>query len=489
MKTQRTRIAPSPTGKLHIGTARTALFNYLFAKKNNGIFVLRLEDTDKNRSTEESENNILNGLDWLGICWDEGISIAGNNELGSYGPYRQTERINIYHEYAKKLIQNKKAYFCYCTSEELEAERLNMVAKKIAPKYSGKCRELTKEIIDSYEKKNIKKVLRLKLDSKIIEFNDLIKGIISIDVSNYGDPIILKSDGMPLYNFAVVVDDITMIISHVIRGEDHISNTPIQIQIYEALNEKVPEFGHIPLILTPDKKKLSKRYGAVSIDEYRKKGYLKESIINFLALLGWSSGTEKEIYSVSELIDDFCIERIQKSNAIFNIDKLNWINSVWIKKIEMSDLIKRSIPFFVEAGYDSNHFNDEYLVKIMQIIKDRLKYLSEIKELASYFFEEGMLDSKKLVFKKSTNKDSKIGLAKTIDTLTNIKEWPDSVENFNKTLSAIVSDNNLKNGDVFWPVRYSLSFSEFSPSPAELLWVLPKEVSLKRLQSALKKLI
>jgi nondiscriminating glutamyl-tRNA synthetase len=488
MNTPRTRIAPSPTGKLHIGTARTALFNYLFTKKNNGKFVLRMEDTDRERSTKESENNILSGLNWLGICWDEGISASKNEEYGCHGPYRQTERLNIYQEYAEKLMQNNKTYFCYCTPEELEIERQELSKKKLAPKYSGKCRELTKETISCYEKEGRKKVLRLKLDSKIVEFNDLIKGLISIDLSNYGDPVILKSDGMPLYNFAVVIDDITMHISHIIRGEDHISNTPIQIQIYEALGEKTPLFGHIPLTLTPDKKKLSKRYGAVSIDEYKEKGYLKEAIINFLALLGWSSGTEKEIYSISELIEDFSIERMQKSNAIFDIDRLNWLNSVWIRKIEPSDLLKRSIPFFKEAGYLPNIHKEDYLEKIIFVVKDRLKYLTEIKELTGYFFNEKELDNNKLVFKKSTIEDTKKGLSKTIEALRNKGEWPESIDSFNEILLEVVTSNNLKNGDVFWPTRYALSFSEFSPSPGELLWVLPKDTIFTRLQNALEQL-
>ncbi|KKQ94770.1 MAG: Glutamate-tRNA ligase [candidate division CPR2 bacterium GW2011_GWC2_39_10] len=483
MSNIRVRIAPSPTGKFQIGNARTALFNYLFAKKNGGVFIVRMEDTDQSRSTKESEENILKSLDFLGLSWDEGPIMGEDGYKGGFGPYRQMERLNTYPEYIDKLINEGGAYRCFCTTEELEEERNKQKEKGIAaPKYSGKCRNLTKAEIEEKIKTGLSYTVRLKIKPEKIKFNDLIKGALEIDMSNYGDPVLVRSDGMPLYNFVVVIDDLLMKITHVIRGEDHISNTPIQIQIHEALGNTPPEFGHIPLTLTPDKKKLSKRHGAVSIDKYKEMGYLKEALINFLVLLGWSSGNEQEIYSLEELIEVFDLSRMQKSNAIFDIERLNWLNGVWIRKKDIQEIVDLSKPYFEKMNVK---FDQDYLSKIIILIRDRLKYLSQIPELTDYFFNEGKLDKEKLVFKKSTAEATKKGLEAAENKLSAQDKWPNDVEDFNKLLAEVVSENSLLNGDVFWPIRYSLSFSEASPSPAELLWALPKDVSISRIKTAI----
>lgn len=341
----RTRFAPAPTGPLHIGGARTALFNYLFAKKNEGVFILRIEDTDPERSKPEYEKDIIDSLKWLGIEWDEGPDIGGN-----YGPYRQSERLNIYKKYLEKLLAEDKAYYCFCSEEELEAQRQYQLSIGEAPRYSGKCANLSKEEVEKYLEEGRPSIIRFKVQPKKIEFEDLIRGKIEFDTSLMGDIAIAKNLTTPLYNLAVVIDDFEMKISHVIRGEDHISNTPKQILIQEALGFPRPEYSHLPLILGPDRTKLSKRHGAVAISEYKKDGYLPETLINFMAFLGWNPGTEREIYSMPSLIKEFSLERIQKGGAIFNIKRLDFLNSFYIRQRSLEKLTELCLPYLIEAG-------------------------------------------------------------------------------------------------------------------------------------------
>ncbi|MBC7074377.1 glutamate--tRNA ligase, partial [Candidatus Parcubacteria bacterium] len=322
----RVRFAPSPTGYLHIGGVRTALFNFLFAKKNQGVFILRIEDTDKERSKKEYEENIMESLRWLGIEWDE-----GPDKGGPFGPYRQSERGEFYKKYLQKLLNEGKAYYCFCTKEELEAERQYLLSLGQAPRYSGKCRNLPKEVVEKNLKEKKESVIRLKVEPQKVVFFDLIRGKIEVEAELLGDFVIAKSLTEPLYNFACVVDDYEMKITHVIRGEEHISNTPKQILIQKALGFPQPQYAHLPLILAPDRSKLSKRHGAVSVWEYKKMGYLPEALLNFLAFLGWNPGTNREIYSLSALIKDFSLERIQKSGAVFNQKKLDFLNGFYIR--------------------------------------------------------------------------------------------------------------------------------------------------------------
>jgi len=341
----RTRYAPAPTGFLHIGGARTALFNYLFAKGQQGSFILRIEDTDIERSKPEFEKDILENLKWLGIEWDEGPDLSGQ-----YGPYRQRERIDIYKKYLKKLLDENKAYYCFCSEEELEAQRQYQMSIGEPPRYSGKCGQLSAKEIKKYLSEGKKYIIRFRALPKKIKFNDLIRGELEFDTGLIGDFVIAKNLEIPLYNFAVVIDDFGMQISHVIRGEDLLPNTPKQILIQETLDIPTPKYAHLPLILGPDRSKLSKRHGAGAIFEYKKAGYLPEAMVNFMAFLGWNPGEEREIYSLPSLIKEFSLERVQKGGAIFNIKRLDFLNGFYIRQRSVEKLTELCLPYLIESG-------------------------------------------------------------------------------------------------------------------------------------------
>ena len=348
MSDVRVRIAPSPSGNLHVGTARTALFNYLYAKKVGGKFVLRIEDTDAERTSQAYIDNIFDSLKALGLNWDEGPDVGG-----PYGPYTQSERFDIYPKYVQILLEKGFAYECFCTPEELEAEKEEATKNKKAYVYSKKCEKLNDIEKDRLRAEGRKPAIRFSVekatkafhDSSIIHFDDLVKGDLHQDTNLIGDFVIMKSNGSPTYNFAVVIDDMLMKISHIIRGEDHISNTFKQILIYEALGAEVPRFGHLGMILAPDRSKLSKRHGATAVSEFVEKGYLTDALINFVALLGWAPSDGNEIKSVDEIAQDFRINEVSSSNSIFEYDKLNWMNSQYIKKLDINDLKERLKPF------------------------------------------------------------------------------------------------------------------------------------------------
>lgn len=354
----RTRFAPSPTGFLHVGGARAALFNFLFAKKNEGTFILRIEDTDRERSKIEYEKDIMDSLKWLGIEWDEGPAPISNfqssenyigNYIGEYGPYRQSERLNIYTEYLEKLLAEEKAYYCFCSEEEIAAQRQYQLSIGQPPRYLGKCANLSKEEAEKLLKSGKPAVIRFRVPSQKLKFDDLIRGEIEFDTSLLGDFIIAKNLNTPLYNFTCVVDDFKMKISHVIRGEDHISNTPKQILLQEALNFPTPKFAHLPIVLAPDRSKLSKRYGAIGISQLKEEGYLPETLINFMALLGWNPGGNREIYSMSSLIKEFSLQRIQKGGAIFNAKKLDFLNSFYIRQKPLDKLVELCLPYLLKS--------------------------------------------------------------------------------------------------------------------------------------------
>jgi len=341
----RTRFAPSPTGLLHIGSARTCLFNFLFSRKHQGRFILRIEDTDKERSKPKYEKDIIDSLKWLGIEWDEGPDIGGD-----YGPYRQSKRLKIYAKYLKKLLSEKKAYLCFCSQEDLEARRQYLMSIGQAPIYNGKCAQLSEEEVKKNLAEGKKSVIRFRTPLKKIIFEDLVRGKIEFDTSLIGDFVIAKDLNSPLYNFACTVDDFEMKISHVIRGEDHISNTPKQILLQEALGFPTPKYAHLPLVLALDKTKLSKRHGAVALSDYIKMGYLPEALVNFLAFLGWNPGTEREIYSMASLIKEFSLERVKRGGAVFNIKRLDFLNGFYIRQKPIEELTRRCIPYLIEAG-------------------------------------------------------------------------------------------------------------------------------------------
>src|SRR3989338_7761677 len=379
----RVRFAPSPTGYLHIGNVRTALFNYLFTKRHNGTFILRIEDTDFDRVKKEYEESILEDLKWLGLNWDEGPDCGGN-----YGPYRQSERLNIYKELADKLLKEGKAYKCFCSEEELNKKRKESLSKGLPPSYDGKCCNLSSEEIVSYEQKGIKPSTRFKVENGLIEFEDIVRGKITFNCSDIGDFVILRSDGVAAYNFAVTVDDDLMKITHVIRGEDHLSNTPRQILLNQAMGFDSPRFAHLSMILGHDKSRLSKRHGAESVKELREEGYLPEAVINYLSLLGWSSEDGREIMPLNDIIKNFSIERVSKSPAVFDIKKLKWINSHYIKNKDIADLTELSILFLKKAGVRTETVERQWLHKVIDAIRDNIETLSEINKYAGIFFDE-----------------------------------------------------------------------------------------------------
>jgi len=499
----RVRIAPAPTGFMHVGLARTALFDYLFAKKHQGIFILRIEDTDRERSKPEYEKDILESLKWLGIEWDEGPDVGGN-----YEPYRQSERKEIYTKYLKKLLAENKAYYCFCSEEELEAQRQYQLSIGEAPRYSGKCANLEKETVKKYLAEGKSAVIRFRTPAKKVEFEDLIRGKIEFDTSLMGDIVLAKDFSTPLYNFACVVDDFEMKISHVIRGEDHISNTPKQILIQEALDFPQPKYAHLPLILGPDRTKLSKRHGAVSVSAYRKEGYLPETIVNFIAFLGWNPGEEREFYSMNSLIKEFSLERVQKGGAIFNIRRLDFLNGFYIRQKSIEKLTELCLPYLIGANFIEEIKTDlgrDYLIKatgekisleilqnIVSIYQERLKKLSEISEFCDFFFKD------KLEYEKSLLKWNEMYDKEIIHSLDRLEkvfskietgDWTkENLENillpeaekFSKEIKKRVGDR----GYLLWPLRVALTGKEASAGPFEIATILGKEKTLKRIREA-----
>ena len=494
----RTRIAPSPTGFFHIGGARTALFNYLFAKQNQGSFILRIEDTDLERSDIKFEEDIIESLKWLGIEWNEGPDIGGD-----LGPYRQSQRLESYAKYLEKLLKEDKAYYCFCGEEELEAQREYAISIGQSWHYNGKCAQLSKEEVKKLISEGKSSIIRFRAPAKKVEFNDLIRGKIEFDAALIGDFSLAKNLNTPLYNFAVVIDDFEMEISHVIRGEDHLSNTPKQILIQEALGFPRPEYAHLPLILGPDRTKMSKRQGTVAISEYKKAGYLSETLVNFMAFLGWNPGTEREIYSMPSLIKDFSLENVQKGGAVFNIKKLESLNGFYIRQKSVEKLTELCIPYLITAGFIKSHEEVEkfhlgkphfeiiqtkevielsVLEKIVALYQERLKKLSEISEFTDFFFKD-KLEYDKILLKwgQMTDKDIINSLDKLEKILDKIKEddWKkEGLENQIMPEAEKMGDR----GKLLWPLRVALTGKEASAGPFEVAEILGKEKTLKRIK-------
>jgi len=483
----RVRLAPSPTGLFHLGTARTALFNYLFARKAGGKFILRIEDTDKERSKKEYENNILEGLESLGIEWDEGPNIGG-----PFGPYRQSERLKIYEKYLRQLLKEKKAYYCFCSPEEIEAQREEMIARGVPPKYSGKCRDLSESVVKTYLAEDKPAVIRIKMPNKVIKFEDIIRGEVKFDLSLIGDIVIAKSFKEPLYNFAVVIDDYLMKITHVIRGEDHISNTPKQITIQEALDLPMPNYAHLPMILGPDRSKLSKRHGAMALTEYRKMGYLPEALVNFLAFLGWHPIGNQEILSLEELIDKFDLERVQKGGAIFNIKKLDWFNTQYLKRMSSDGLMDRVMDYiknFSSAPQIIKKYNIDYIKKVIDIELPRMNKLSDLIDLSDFFFKKKIEYSRELLeWKRMTDMELVKSLQDSLSILEKIKENEFNRVNLQIKFYNFIDENpnyTGNKGKLLWPLRVALSGKEASPSPFEIAEVLGKKGSIQRVKQAM----
>ena len=483
----RVRLAPSPTGLFHLGTARTGLFNYLFARKAGGKFILRIEDTDRERSKKEYEDNILEGLKSLGIEWDEGPDIGG-----SLGPYRQSERLEIYEKYLRKLLKEGKAYYCFCSLEEIEAQKEEMIARGVPPKYPGKCRDLSEDEVKAYLDEGKSFVIRIKMSNKIVKFQDIIRGEVKFDLSLIGDIVIAKGLKDPLYNFAVVIDDYLMKITHVIRGEDHISNTPKQITIQEALGLPMPNYAHLPMILGPDRSKLSKRHGAMALTEYRKMGYLPEALVNFLAFLGWHPMGNQEILSLEELIDKFDLERVQKGGAIFNIKKLDWFNTEYFKKMSSDELMNRAVDYiknFSSTPQIIKDYDINYIKKVIDIEIPRMNKLSVLIDQSDFFFQKKIEYSKELLkWKEMTDIELAKSLQDCLNILEKIKENEFNRVNLQIKFYNFIDENPNyigNKGKLLWPLRAALSGKKSSPGPFEIAEVLGKEESAKRVKQAL----
>lgn len=481
----RVRFAPSPTGPFHIGGARSALFNWLLARKyNNGKLVLRIEDTDRARSTKESEENIKAALKWLGLDWDEGVDVGGE-----YGPYRQTERLALYKEFTDRLLAEGKAYYCYCTDEEVAAERDALLAKNEMPIYQGHCRNLTQEQKEKYIAEGRKPVVRFKtpLNSQVV-FDDLVRGKMSFESNGIGDFVIVKSDGMPVYNYAVVLDDALMKITHVIRAEEHLSNTPRQVVLYEALGLKVPTFGHISLILGKDRSKMSKRHGATSVDQYRQLGYLPEAIVNFLALLGWAPNSEQEIFSLEELVENFSMDRVAKNPAVFDIDKLNWINAHYMKLASAEQVTDMALPHLEKAGYINGKLSaDEYaeLVKFIAVIQDHLSYAAQVVDYADIFFNDDVKiessEAKEVLLDEEI--PAVIDLFKVkLNELATVK-----AEGIKPILKAVTKELKVGGKKVYMPLRVAMTGQMHGPDLVRLIEVLGRERVIKRIDETMKK--
>ncbi len=384
----RVRFAPSPTGHLHIGGARSALFNYLYAKNQGGKFVLRIEDTDQARNVDSAKEKLLDSLKWLGIEWDESIDVGGE-----YGPYSCMERIDLYKEYIEQLLKEGKAYYCYMTESELEAEREAQMDRGEVPKYSGRDRNLTEEERKAYEEKGLKPVVRFHVPTgQDIVIHDAVRGKVTFESDGIGDFVIARKDGVPMYNFAVTIDDHLMKISHVIRGEEHLSNTPRQVMLYQAFGWDVPTFAHASLILNPDRQKMSKRDESIIqfVEQYKELGYMPEALTNFLALLGWSPVEEEEIFTMEELGEQFSLERVSKAPAVFDAEKLAWMNNQYLKKADLETVVDLSIPHLVKAGRlpeDMNEERREWAKRLIGLYQEQLQYGAEIVELTELFFK------------------------------------------------------------------------------------------------------
>ena len=495
-KEVRVRNAPSPTGSLHIGGIRTFLYNFLFARKNNGKYILRIEDTDRQRLVPGSLENIVQSLNDLGITTDEGpYWDNGLKFRGEYGPYIQSERLGIYQKYAKELIEKKAAYYCFCSSERLEKLRAEQSANKQPPKYDKLCLKLSDDEVNKKFDAGEPHVIRLNVSvDRIIEFNDLVHGPIKIPSKDIDDQVLLKSDGFPTYHLAVVVDDYLMKISHVMRGDEWIASTPKHILLYEAFGWPLPEFVHLPAILSKTTgKKLSKREGDVAVEDFLEKGYLPEAIINFLAFQGWNPKTEQEIFSLTELVQEFSLDKLNKSGAVFDLAKLDWFNSVYIRKLKIEELFARVVPHLIKDGIQYDKYPKEFLEKVLLLEQERLRKLSEIGERVRYFFEEPKYDAELLIWKKSDKQTILKNLEKLRELVQSLPKDVFQKENLEAEIKKFIESNELKTGEVLWPLRAALSGVEASPGPFEIMdafGVLPngKEIILQRISKASEKL-
>ncbi|ABS20457.1 glutamate--tRNA ligase [Bacillus cytotoxicus] len=482
-KQVRVRYAPSPTGHLHIGNARTALFNYLFARHQDGKFIIRIEDTDVKRNVAGGEESQLKYLKWLGMDWDEGVDVGGK-----YGPYRQTERLDIYKELYEDLLERGLAYKCYMTEEELEAEREGQIARGETPRYAGNHRNLTEEQIAQFEAEGRVPSIRFRVpDNREYKFNDIVKGDVTFHSNDFGDFVIVKKDGIPTYNFAVAVDDHLMEITHVLRGDDHISNTPKQMMIYEAFGWDTPQFGHMTLIVNESRKKLSKRDESIIqfIEQYEALGYLPEAIFNFIALLGWSPVGEEEIFSKDEFIKMFDAARLSKSPALFDSQKLKWMNNQYMKKQDLDTVVALSLPHLVKAGRVSEDLSEQEAAWVRDVIAlyhEQMSYGAEIVELSEMFFKDHVdfEEEGKEVLKGEQVPEVLRAFAVELEALEEVE--PATIK---KAIKAVQKETGHKGKNLFMPIRVATTGQTHGPELPNAIALLGKEKVLKRIQKVI----
>jgi glutamyl-tRNA synthetase len=480
-KTPRVRFAPSPTGYLHVGGLRTALYNYLFAKGNNGKFILRIEDTDRARYVEGAVENLISTLGWAGLEYDEGPV-----KDGDYGPYLQSGRLEIYKKYADELIKNQKAYYCFCSTERINELRKKLEKEGLQPKYDKHCLSLSKEEIEKKLAAKEPYVVRLNVPpNENIIIDDIIRERVEFNSETIDDQVLLKSDGFPTYHLANVVDDHLMKITHVIRGEEWLSSTPKHVLLYDFLGWEKPVFAHLPLLLNPDRSKLSKRQGDVAVEDYRSKGYLKEALINFVALLGWSAGDDKEFYYLDELINAFSLERVNKAGAIFNIEKLKWLNAEHLRHKQNDEILLMLKGELSKSKYKDGKYPDDYLLKVIEVMKERVEFVHEFIEKGFYFFKapENFDES---VMQKRWKNETPEQLKKLADEFSKLDN-PSKLD-FEDTLRKTAEDLKIASSDLIHPVRLAVSGVGGGPGVFDILNIIGKEETLSRINKAIKQI-
>ncbi len=485
----RVRFAPSPTGYVHIGSLRTALYNYLYAKQNKGAFVLRIEDTDRSRYVEGALENLLEALNWASISYDEGVFLENGKmiEKGQYGPYTQSERLDIYQEYIKKLLDQRHAYHCFCSKERLDEVRGIQKSKGLTPMYDRHCLGLSEEEVDEKLIKGDPYVIRLKVpERESIQFNDLVRGQIAIDSSEIDDQVLIKSDGFPTYHFAVVVDDHLMRITHIVRGEEWLTSTPKQVALYKYFGWEVPQFVHLPTVLNKDKKKLSKRQGDVSVSDFKQKGYLPEALINYLALVGWSPKDNQEIFSMEELVKEFSFQRVSNTGGVFDIEKLNWVNNQHIKKTGNERLFDLCLKEFVAYGKEDKDTiiaKKDWYCDIIELVKEKLDYLSQIKDHIEIFFGEEVTFEDETVIDVLQQEHVKRLLNAFRSKLMNVKEVD---SDFASTVfNELKKETGAKGKALFMPIRAAVTGQLHGSDLGRIFVILGKNAMLKRIEYVL----
>jgi nondiscriminating glutamyl-tRNA synthetase len=473
----RTRFAPSPTGHLHIGNARTAIMNWIFARHHGGVFVLRIEDTDQERSTRQSETSIVADLQWLGLAWDEGPDRGGPS-----GPYRHSERLAMYRDHLEVLAGKGRVYPCYCTPDELEAKRQVQLARGESPKYDGHCRTLPASLEKRYRAEGRRPAFRFRAEPGETVFRDLIKGTLSFPNDTLGDTVLARPDGMPMYNFACAVDDHCMGITHVIRGNDHVSNTPRQVLVYEAFGWECPAFAHIPMILGADRERLSKRHGATSVDQYRDAGYLPEALVNFLSLLSWSSESGDEVLPVDRLVREFDLSRVSQSPAVFDVEKLNWMNGVYLRGLGLDRLCELAFPYFLQSGFPVS--SPDGIRSIMALLQSGVDRLSQVPEKAKLFFRETATPENAEAESALRSPDAAVIRSAFLSKTSGLTAW--DAETFQAVMKDIQKETGIKGKNLWMPVRAMLTGQVHGPELQKVVEILGLEKCRRFMEARLQ---